>query len=170
MQAQSTFHADSVTLPADASRSVIRAILVGGAAVGVLDATDGVVWAAATAGRNPIQVLQWIATGLLGPSAFQGGLLTAGLGALVHFALAYGFTAVFVLAFTRSEAIRKNWIAFGLGWGVLVWGMMNLVVLPNSGVTEVALGAGAVLNGVVGHALTVGLVASYIARRIIGTK
>ena len=168
MQARIQFDAASAT--SGSSKSVLRTIVIGGTAVAVLDATDGVVWAAITAGQNPIQVLQWIATGLLGPRAFQGGLATAGLGALIHFALSYGFTAAFVTAFTKIDTIRKHWIAYGLGWGALVWAFMNLIVIPNSPVPAGALTVGAVLNGVIGHAITVGLAAAYVARRVLGTK
>jgi hypothetical protein len=170
MQAQLTLDAADPALSADTSKPIRRAILIGGAAVGVLDAADGVVWAGVTAGQNPIQVLQWIATGLLGPSAFQGGLVTAGLGAMIHFALSYGFTTAFVVAFRNIRAIRSHWIAFGLGWGALVWGFMNLLVLPSSPVPQATFTVGTVVNGVLGHALTVGLAAAYVAKRVLGTK
>ena len=52
-----------------------RAILWGGLIAGVLDATDGVV-AFGLKGMNPLQVLQYIASGLLGPASFKGGLAT----------------------------------------------------------------------------------------------
>jgi uncharacterized membrane protein YagU involved in acid resistance len=170
MQAQANFNAESASPSSTVSKTVLRAILIGGAAVGVLDATDGVVWAAVTAGQNPIQVLQWIATGILGPHAFEGGLAAAGLGALIHFAISYGFTAAFVVAWTKIETIRKNWIAFGLAWGVLVWAFMNLIVLPNSSVPIAPLTVGALVNGIVGHAVTVGLAAAYVSRRVLATK
>jgi hypothetical protein len=170
MQAQLTLDAAEPALSHKTSNSIRRAILIGGAAVGVLDAADGVVWAGVTAGQNPIQVLQWISTGLLGPSAFQGGLAAAGLGAIIHFVLSYGFTTAFVVAFSNIKAVRSHWIAFGLGWGALVWAFMNLLVLPSSPVPQAALTVGAVVNGVIGHALTVGLAVAYVAKRVLGTK
>lgn len=66
-------HAHSIT--------VSRAILWGGLIAGALDATDGVV-AYGFQGLNPIQVLQYIASGVFRPSSFKGGLATAGLGTL----------------------------------------------------------------------------------------
>ena len=170
MQSQASILSAAATHPSILSKPVVRAILVGGTAVGVLDAADGVAWAGITAGQNPIQVLQWIATGLLGPSAFEGGLATAALGAAIHFALSFGFTAAFVLAWTKVQAVRTSWVAFGLGWGALVWAFMNLVVLPHSAVPTSAFTVGAMLNGLLGHALTVGLVAAYVARRTLGTR
>jgi len=170
MQARVTIQSADGALSPDTVKSLRRAILIGGAAVGVLDAADGVVWSGVTAGQNPIQVLQWIATGLLGVGAFQGGLAAAGVGALIHFVLAYGFTAAFILAFDKIPAVRSHWVAFGLGWGALVWAFMNLLVLPLSQVPQVPFTAGGVVNGVVGHALTVGLAAAYVAKRVLVTK
>lgn len=160
----------SVGAPAiDSSMSrTLRAIALGGATVGVLDAVDGVTYFGLTAGNNPIQVLQYIASGALGPAAFSGGLATAGLGALIHFGLAFGFTAAFVLAWTGVEAIRRGWAVAGLFWGAAVWALMNLLVLPHSRVPQAPLTALAVVHGVAGHALFVGLAAAIVARRVLG--
>ena len=49
-----------------------------------------------TQGLNPIQVLQYIASGAMGQSAFQGGLATAALGAAFHFSIAWVAAGVFV--------------------------------------------------------------------------
>jgi hypothetical protein len=63
-------------------------ILYGGSIAGTLDAIDGVV-AFGLKSMNPIQVLQYIASGLLGVDSFKGGLATAGLGALLHYFIAF---------------------------------------------------------------------------------
>ena len=60
------------TLPL--SRAILYATLV----VGVLDATDGVVFLGLH-GQNPIQVLQYIASSLLGSRSFSDGLASADL-------------------------------------------------------------------------------------------
>src|SRR5215467_15043669 len=69
-------------------------IVWGGLLAGTLDAGDGVV-AFGFKGMNPIQVLQYIASGLLGVAAFQGGLKTAGLGAVLHYFIAFAVAAVY---------------------------------------------------------------------------
>lgn len=61
----------------EATSKAIATIVWGGLAAGTLDAVDGVV-AYGFKGLNPIQVLQYIASGLLGPASFQGGLKIAG--------------------------------------------------------------------------------------------
>ena len=149
---------------------VARATALGGLAVGVLDAVDGVAYAGLTAGQNPIQVLQFIASGAVGPRAFTGGLPMAGLGALFHFALAFGFAGAFALAYARSAMIRRHWAGAGLAWGAVVWGIMNLVVLPHSAVPQAPLTAPAVIHGLLGHALFVGLTSAVVARGVLGER
>lgn len=166
MQSARSSHAAAVTNFTLSSAS--RAIAIGGAVVGVLDAADGVAYFGLTAGNTAIQVLQYIASGALGTRAFSGGLAAAGLGAVIHFGLAYGFTAVFVLAWTRLQVIRRSWAAAGLAWGVAVWAFMNLLVLPLTRVPPSPITTVAAIHGIVGHALFVGLAAAIVARRVLG--
>ena len=150
------------------ARRALRAIAIGGAVVGVLDAADGVAYFRVTTGDDPVRVLQYIASGALGSSAFSGGLAAAALGALIHFGFAYGFTAAFVLAWTRIRAVRRHWASSGVAWGAAVWAFMNVLVLPLSRVAPSSITPVSALHGVVGHALFVGLSAAFVARRIVG--
>ncbi len=69
-----------------AARSVsMKAVLVGGALVGVLDGLDAVVALKVLVGLGPIKIYQFVASGLLGPTAFAGGGATALLGLFIHF-------------------------------------------------------------------------------------
>ncbi len=142
---------------------LVRAVTYGGVVSGVLDAIDGVV-AFGIQGLNPIQVLQYIASGALGESAFHGGLVTAAAGAGFHFLIAFVATAVFALAAARVEALRRNWIVAGLAYGVWVWAFMNLGVLPLSAVKPGPFSIAMTLNGVIGHALFVGLPIAWFSR------
>jgi hypothetical protein len=117
-----------------------------------------------------IEVLQYIASGALGASAFGGGLGTAFLGLCIHFVLSLAFTGLFVAAYLRMRAIRDNAVAFGLGYGALVWVFMNLVVLPHSGTPAAAFTPAFVANGLLGHALFVGLPAALAAQKWIGVR
>lgn len=141
-----------------------KAISWGGFVAGVLDAVDGVV-AFGTKGLNAIQVLQYIASGLLGPSSFNGGLGTAALGTLLHFFIAFVAAAVFVLASAWKPVLKSKAVVFGLLFGAAVYFFMNFVVLPLSAVAHSPFSLGLFLNGVIGHAVLVGLPIALYARR-----
>ena len=143
----------------------VQAIFWGGLISGVLDAIDGVI-AYGTQGLNPIQVLQYIASGALGKSAFQGGLATAALGAAFHFIIAWVVAAVFVLASRQLEILKTHAVLAGLMYGAAVYFFMNYLVLPLSAVAPATFQLGLFLNGVIGHALFVGLPISLFARRL----
>lgn len=141
-----------------------KAIFWGGFVAGVLDAVDGVI-AFGTQGLNPIQVLQYIASGLLGKGAFEGGLATAGLGAALHFLIALVVAAVYVTAGQWMPALKQNAITFGLLYGAAVYFFMNYLVLPLSAVGHSPFKLGLFLNGVIGHALFVGVPIAWFARK-----
>ena len=141
-----------------------QAIFWGGLMAGVLDAIDGVI-AYGTQGLNPVQVLQYIASGALGKSAFQGGLATAALGAAFHFGIAWVAAAVFVLASRWLEILKTHAVLAGLLYGAAVYFFMNYLVLPLSAVAPATFQLGLFLNGVIGHAVFVGLPISLFARR-----
>jgi len=143
----------------------VQAIFWGGLVAGILDAVDGVI-AFGTQGLNPIQVLQYIASGALGQSAFQGGLATAALGAAFHFTIAWVAAGVFVLATRRLQILKTHAVPAGLLYGTAVYFFMNYFVLPLSAVAASTFHLGLFLNGVIGHALFVGLPISLFARRI----
>ena len=142
----------------------VQAIFWGGLIAGVLDAIDGVI-AYGTQGLNPIQVLQYIASGALGKSAFQGGLVTAALGAVFHFSIAWLVATIFVLASQRLEILKTHAVLAGLLYGAAVYFFMNYLVLPISAVASTTFQLGLFLNGVIGHAIFIGLPISLFARR-----
>ena len=136
--------------------SPFKAILWGGLVAGVFDAIDGVV-AFGLKGLNPIQVLQYIASGLLGPSSFSGGLATAALGTVLHFVIAFVAAAVYVFAGRWLTALKAKPMLFGLLFGAAVYLFMNYLVLPLSSVAHSPFSLALFLNGIIGHALFVGV-------------
>ena len=148
--------------------SVSRAILYATLVVGVLDASDGVIFLGLH-GQNPIQVLQYIASSLLGPRSFSDGLAGAGLGLVLHFAVALVVAAIYILASRRVAVLRTQWVLFGLLYGAAVWVVMNLVVLPLTAVAHGPIPTAALINGIIGHALFVGLPSAFFAKNVVAT-
>ena len=140
-------------------------ILLGGLVAGVLDATDGVVAYYCAFGMNPIQVLQYIASGAFGAASFHGGLVTAGAGVLFHFFIAFTVAAIFYFASRVIPWLKEYFVASGLAYGAAVYVVMNYLVLPLSAVAPSPFSLGLFLNGVIGHALFVGLPIAWFASR-----
>jgi hypothetical protein len=157
---------ESSPRPNEGLRTLVNAVVLGGVVSGVLDALDGVVAYDAILGLNPIQVLQYIASGALGESAFEGGLVSAALGSVFHFVIAFVAATVYAVAAKNIRVLRSQWVAAGLIYGVWVWVFMNFGVLPFSSVDGPAPTLPLVLNGVIGHAVLVGLPIAYFARRL----
>ncbi len=146
--------------------STAGALVAGTLTVGVLDILDAFIFFGLR-GARPVGILQSIASGVLGRAAYQGGLRTAALGLLLHFVIAFGVVATYLLATRLIPALnRRPWL-YGLLYGVVVYAVMNLVVVPLS---AAALGSGPTplvvrVNGVLIHMFGVGLPAALVAAR-----
>jgi hypothetical protein len=145
-----------------------KAIVAGGLLVGVLDGVDALVAYKLAFGMSPLAIYQFVASGLLGKAAFAGGLPAALLGLAVHFLVAFTAATVFVLASERLPQLRRDAVAWGLAFGVLVFAVMSFVVIPLSRIGASTPPLPLVVNGVVGHALLVGLPIALAARRFLG--
>lgn len=110
----------------------LHPIVLGGVLVGVLDILAAFLVRDAFGGVRPVAVLQGIASGMMGPAAFRGGAVTAALGLLLHFLIAFIATAVYYVASRRWRVLVERAVICGLAYGILVHIVMNQVVLPLS--------------------------------------
>jgi hypothetical protein len=110
-----------------------RAILAAGLVAGVLDITGAFAFSALR-GVGPVRVLKFVASGLLGASAFQGGAGTAALGLALHFLIATIWSAIYWAAGRRIAFLTTHPVPAGLIYGVVVYFLMSLVVVPLSAV------------------------------------
>ena len=136
---------------------------------GLLDATAGVIVYFIFKGLNPIQVLQFIASGIFGASAFQGGLLMAGAGLVFHFVIAFSFAAAFFVAYPLIGLLRKSPIVTGLLYGLFMWCFMNLLVLPNSAIGATPFTVVSAIE-IIWHMALVGLPMALITDRFYAHK
>jgi hypothetical protein len=150
---------------AAASRRIVRAILIGGSLAAVLDGLDAIVAYRIVLGLDPVQIYQFVASGMLGPGAYAGGAGTALIGVAVHCLVAFGAAAAFTLASVRLPWLVEHAAAAGTGFGLGVFVFMNYVVIPLSLIPMSAFSLPLFVNGVVGHALFVGLPIAFAARR-----
>jgi hypothetical protein len=82
------------------------------------------------------RLFQGVASVLLGSEAFNGGTPTVLIGILMHFTVAFAWSAVFVFLVLRSPWVRGR-LASPYGvvkvaslYGPFVWLVMSLVVIP----------------------------------------
>lgn len=85
-------------------------------------------------GVSPVRILRSVARGVLGVAAFDGGVPTAVLGGVLHYFIATCMALTYYAVSRRYEALIRRPIAYGLPYGVLLYLIMNLVVLPLSAV------------------------------------
>jgi hypothetical protein len=107
------------------------AILVGGLIAGTLDITYAITYSA-WRGMAPQSLLQFVASGLLGQSSFEGGTGTAALGLLLHYLMMLLIAAIFYGISRQLTFLVRKPIVWGPVFGFLVYWVMNLVVMQLS--------------------------------------
>lgn len=122
----------AAAVPRPAPSKAGRAILWAGLIAGTLDITAACVTGYVRRGTSPVTTLQSVASGLLGPGAFEGGGGVAALGLLLHFVIAFTAATVFYLASRKIRfLVEQPWISGPL-YGIAVYFFMNLIVVPLS--------------------------------------
>jgi uncharacterized membrane protein YagU involved in acid resistance len=140
------------------SPSILKAILLGGCIAAVLDILDPIIFFYLRNHIAPIRIPQSIASGLLGRSAFSGGINTALLGLALHLFIALVWATGFVLAARVLPFLSQHPIRSGLLYGALIYIVMNYLVLPHSHVTPSRSSPTLVLiNGIFAILVLVGL-------------
>ncbi len=132
------------------------AIFWGGLACGVGDIAQAfIAWG--LLGIRPVSILHHIASGLLGSRAFQGGAATAVLGAVLHFAIAFGAAAVYWIASRWLGFMTSHAVVSGLLYGEAVFWFMRFVVVPLSAASKGQFSIATLVTGPIGHMFLVGL-------------
>jgi hypothetical protein len=122
-----------VDSPAAPSRSLTSTVALAWLLAGTLDVSTAVLYYTGLSRPAATRLLQGIASGLLGPNAaYSGGDATALLGLALHYLIALIWAIVLFGAFRAVPALRRQLILTGVTYGVVVWCVMNLVVLPLS--------------------------------------
>ncbi len=134
----------------------VHPILAGGSIAGTLDILAAFVIGAGF-GSPPSRVLQGIATGLLGPDAFDDGARAAALGLGCHFLIAFSAAAVYYGASRLLPFLVRRPIASGALYGIAVYAVMAFVVVPLSKASPRSTAWYMVLTMIVVHVACVGV-------------
>lgn len=111
--------------------SARRAILIGGSIAGALDILFAISFAYYN-GVPPVRLLQTVASGVLGNASYSGGWAAAALGLGCHFLITYLCAGFYVLTSRRMAALTRHAFLAGALFGIVVFLVMRLVVLPLS--------------------------------------
>ncbi|MEP6595489.1 MAG: hypothetical protein ABJA71_06060 [Ginsengibacter sp.] len=115
-------------------KSPFKTILATGLIAGTLDAIAAIINYTINGGKLPAGIFQYIASGAVGKQAFTGGTGMVVLGIIFHYTIAFAFTLFFFLVYPRINLLSKNKILTGIAYGIFVWLIMNLIVLPMSNI------------------------------------
>lgn len=122
----------SSSTAAAAPRRALITVLWAWLLSGTLDISAAVLYYAHASILRTTRLLQGIASGVLGEKAFAGGLQTAMLGLALHYVIALAWTVALFVFFRRVRRPIENRFAIGMVYGVIVWMVMNLIVVPMS--------------------------------------
>ncbi|HUR10327.1 MAG TPA: hypothetical protein VM012_03110 [Flavitalea sp.] len=108
--------------------SVFRAGLI----VGTLDILSAFLYYFLKTGKNVLNVLKFVAGGIYGKQAAAGGTGIMVVGLVLHYLIAFAFTVFFFWVFPKTKVFASNKILTGLMYGIFIWMVMNLAVVPLS--------------------------------------
>lgn len=139
------------------SSSPIKTILWSGLIAGILDSIAGVIVYYIYFDLNPLQVLQFIAAGVYGPEAINGGIGMILAGIFFHFLIAYVVAIIYFVAYPKIGLLQNNKVVMGLIYGLGIWLIMNLLILPASSIPKGPFDIGLAIVGIIWHMTLVGL-------------
>ena len=106
---------------------LLRAGLLTGVSDGLFACVSSVIF-----GSNPVRLFQGVASTLVGPSAIGGGAAMTLVGVLMHFTVAFWWSAVFLVLVSRVTAVRRlldspnGVLKVASVYGPAIWLVMSL--------------------------------------------
>jgi len=142
------------------SKTIIKAALL----VGTLDICAALTQFYLKTGKAPFKpVLNFVASGSLGKDAFTNGDGMMLVGLLIHYCVATAFTVFFFLIVAKTNLVKQQPLLTGILYGVFVWVVMNLLVLPLTNANRLSKEFWNVTIGMLILICCIGIPLSYIA-------
>ena len=139
--------------------NAVPAIFAGGLIAGALDLASAFIIYGPGVPRG-------IAAGLLGGAALQGGAGTYALGILLHFFIACSAAAIYYAASRKLEFMIEHAVVCGVFYGITVFLVMNLIVLPLSALhAKGPYQLVGLIRGLLIHMICIGLPIAFSVRR-----
>src|ERR1700759_2368487 len=108
-------------------------ILQAGLIAGTLDILSAFIYYYIKSGKtNFLVIFKFIASGIFGKAAGEGGANMILAGFILHYAIAFAFTIFFFWLYPKVNVMSKNRVVTAVVYGLFVWSVMNLIVVPLS--------------------------------------
>lgn len=146
-----------------------RKIILSGIMIGLLDATAACINAYISLGLLPSRVFQYIASGLMGKTAFETDTIPVILGMAIHFSIAITATYIFYQVYKRYGPALRPVILFGGVYGIWIWLFMNYVVIPISLIGTYPSNLNQIVIGLLVHVFVIGIPIALLVRKIVGS-
>lgn len=152
------------------SRPFVSALLVATFIAGSLDIIAG--WMIAIFyGGTPTGVLRFIASAVFGPVAFTGSSAYALAGLVFHYLIAFCWTTFFFIVMKRVAAMSmRSTLLVGIAYGIVIWCVMNLFVLPLTRLPKPQFRLTGILIGMVALMVMVGIPVAIMTRKFYQNK
>jgi len=112
-------------------KSKSGAIFLSGLIAGTLDILAAVIiYSVILEKTTAVKILQSIASGIFKKEAYTGGSQMAWYGLGLHYLIAFIFAWFYFMIYPYFPFLKKNLILSGVLYGIFVWIIMNLIVLP----------------------------------------
>ncbi|MDR6763317.1 putative membrane protein YagU involved in acid resistance [Flavobacterium sp. 2755] len=108
-----------------------KTILFSGLLAGTLDILAAIfVYSVILHQTTAEKILQSIASSVFKQHAYTGGAQMVFYGLLLHYFIALAFAYFYYKIYPHVPILKKNIIVSGIVYGIFVWIVMNLIVLP----------------------------------------
>jgi hypothetical protein len=111
-------------------------ILKTGLLVGTLDILAAFTQYYLTKGKNPLVILNYVASGYFGPAAFTTGNSMLLTGLLFHYFIAMSFAVFFFLIYPGIRIFHKSILLTASLYGLFMWAITNLLIVPFSKINK----------------------------------
>ncbi|HZZ75738.1 MAG TPA: hypothetical protein VFE04_07405 [Puia sp.] len=144
-------------------------IIQAGLIAGTLDILSAFIYYYIKTGKtNFLVIFKFIASGIFGKAAGEGGTVMILAGLILHYAIAFAFTIFFFWLYPKMNVMSKNRLVTAIVYGLFVWCVMNLVVVPLSNTVHRPFNlANAVINICI-LIVCIGLPLSFMANAFFG--
>lgn len=145
-------------------KSLVRTVVVSWLLVGTLDILAAIIQTL-IGGASIERLMRYIASGIFGETAFTGGTWYPVVGLIFHYLIAFTWTILFYLLYPKLRFAPSNRLVVGIGYGAVVWFVMNRIVLPLSNVPQRPFDLQRAIIAALVLMVAIGIPLSFMAKR-----